>query len=68
MAGYNGGIGVISRAEWAWSAQTKRYIQYGVPIYQDARNGLSVSNAVTEWYEKYGASLCHQAHERLGLP
>ena len=68
MAGYNGGIGIISRAEWAWSAQTKRYIQYGVPIYQDARNGLSVSNAVTEWYEKYGASLCRQAHERLGLP
>ena len=68
MAGYNGGIGVISRAEWTWPAQTKRYIQYGVPIYQDARNGLSVSDAVDEWYKKYGASLCRQAHERLGLP
>ena len=68
MAGYNGGIGVISRAEWTWSAQTKRYIQYGVPIYQDASNGLSVSAAVDEWYKKYGVSLCRQAHERLGLP
>jgi len=66
LAGYNGGIGVISRAEW--SAQTKRYVQYGWPIYQDARSGASASNAVDEWYSKYGASLCRQAHQRLGLP
>ncbi len=68
LAGYNGGIGVINRAEWTWSAQTKRYIQYGVPIYEDARSGLQSSNAVNEWYKKYGASLCRQAHQRLGLP
>ncbi len=68
LAGYNGGIGLISRAEWLWPAQTKRYIQYGVPIYEDARNGLTVSEALNEWYEKYGVSLCRQAHQRLGLP
>ena len=68
LAGYNGGIGILSRAEWTWPAQTKRYIQYGVPIYQDARNGLTHSEAVTEWHETYGASLCRQAHNRLGLP
>ncbi|MBI5964886.1 MAG: transglycosylase SLT domain-containing protein [Chloroflexi bacterium] len=68
MAGYNGGIGVISRAEWNWSAQTKRYVQYGVPIYEDAKNGANPSTALNEWYEKYGASLCRQAHQRLGLP
>jgi soluble lytic murein transglycosylase-like protein len=68
LAGYNGGIGVISRAEWSWSAQTKRYVQYGWPIYEDARSGLSSSTALNDWYEKYGVSLCQQAHQRLSLP
>lgn len=67
MAGYNGGIGVISRGEWTWSAQTKRYVQYGLPIYEDARSGASSSAALNEWYEKYGVSLCKQASQRLGL-
>jgi hypothetical protein len=68
MAGYNGGISLIGRAEWTWSAQTKRYVQYGAPIYEDARNGLTSSTALNEWYGKYGVSLCKQAHQRLGLP
>ena len=68
MAGYNGGIGVISRAEWTWPSQTKRYIQYGVPIYEDARSGLASSPALNEWYEKYGVYLCSQASQRLGFP
>ncbi len=68
MAGYNGGIGVIARAEWTWPAETKRYVQYGAPIYMDAQSGLDVSNALNDWYEKYGVSLCKQAHQRLGLP
>lgn len=68
MAGYNGGIGVIPRAESTWSAQTKRYVQYGLPIYIDAVSGVNPSNALNEWYSRYGASLCHQAAQRLGLP
>lgn len=68
MAGYNGGISIIHRAEWTWSAQTKRYVQYGVPIYSDAISGVNPSNALSEWYYKYGVSLCNQAHQRLGLP
>jgi soluble lytic murein transglycosylase-like protein len=68
MAGYNGGIGILSRAEGTWSAQTKRYIQYGAPIYADARSGISFSAALNDWYEKYGVSLCRQASQRIGLP
>ena len=68
LAGYNGGIGVIPRAEWTWSAQTKRYVQYGAPIYENARNGLLTSPTLDEWHKRYGASLCKQAHQRLGLP
>ena len=68
LAGYNGGIGVISRGEWTWAAETARYVQYGFPIYEDARGGALSSAAVNEWYGRYGASLCRQAAQRLGLP
>ena len=68
LAGYNGGIGVISRSEWAWPSETKRYVLYGAPIYEDARSGATSSSALSEWYQKYGAGLCRQAAQRLGLP
>ena len=67
LAGYNGGIGVISRSEWVWPAETKRYVLYGAPIYEDARSGATSSVMLGEWYRKYGAGLCRQANERLGL-
>jgi soluble lytic murein transglycosylase-like protein len=67
LAGYNGGIGVISRSEWSWPAETKRYVLYGAPIYEDARSGATSSVMLGEWYRKYGAGLCRQANERLGL-
>ena len=67
LAGYNGGIGVISRSEWSWPAETKRYVLYGAPIYEDARSGATSSPMLAEWYRKYGAGLCQQANERLNL-
>ena len=67
LAGYNGGIGVITRAEPTWPAETKRYVYYGAPIYEDARQGAASSPMLDEWYKKYGVSLCKQASERLGL-
>ncbi len=68
LAGYNGGIGVISRGEWTWSAETNRYVRFGAPIYEDARSGATSSVTLDEWYRKYGAGLCHQARNRLGIP
>lgn len=68
LAGYNGGIGVITRGEWAWHNETKRYVQYGAPIYDDARSGVSSSAALNDWYQSYGAGLCRQAADRLNLP
>ncbi|HEY5729032.1 MAG TPA: transglycosylase SLT domain-containing protein [Anaerolineales bacterium] len=67
LAGYNGGIGVISRGEWTWSAQTLRYVYYGAPIYEDARNGAVSSAKLDEWYRKYGAGLCREASQKLGI-
>jgi soluble lytic murein transglycosylase-like protein len=68
LAGYNGGIGVISRGEWSWAAETARYVKYGFPIYEDARNGVTTSASLNEWYGRYGAGLCRQAAQRIGLP
>ena len=68
LAGYNGGVGVIARNEWLWPSETKRYVYYGAPIYEDARNGAASSAMLTEWYQKYGISLCRQAAQRLGIP
>jgi hypothetical protein len=68
LAGYNGGIGVIARSEQNWPAETKRYVYYGAPIYEDALRGATSSPMLEEWYGKYGAGLCNQAHKRLGLP
>ena len=68
LAGYNGGIGVISRGEWSWAAETARYVKYGYPIYEDARSGVTTSASLNEWYGRYGTGLCRQAAQRLGLP
>jgi soluble lytic murein transglycosylase-like protein len=68
LAGYNGGIGVISRGEWTWAAETARYVRYGFPIYEDARGSETTSASLNEWYGRYGAGLCRQAAQRLGLP
>lgn len=68
LAGYNGGIGVISRGEWTWAAETARYVKYGFPIYEDARSGVISSASLNEWYGRYGAGLCRQAAQRIGLP
>ncbi|MBE7534479.1 MAG: transglycosylase SLT domain-containing protein [Anaerolineales bacterium] len=67
LAGYNGGIGVINRGEWTWHSETARYVRYGAPIYNDARNGLASSAALDDWHQNYGAGLCRQAAQRLGL-
>ncbi|OQY90693.1 MAG: hypothetical protein B6D38_02890 [Anaerolineae bacterium UTCFX1] len=67
LAGYNGGISAINRSEWTWHAETARYVRYGAPIYNDARNGLASSAALDEWHQNYGAGLCRQAAQRLGL-
>jgi hypothetical protein len=67
MAGYNGGIGVISEDEWSWPAETIRYAYWGSGIYQDALNNATESGRLNEWLIAGGASLCQQARERLGI-
>jgi len=67
LAGYNGGIGVISRAESTWAAETIRYAYWGSGIYADAAQNASQSGRLDEWLKAGGAGLCRKAHERLGI-
>lgn len=68
LAGYNGGIGVIGRAETGWAAETRRYAYWGSGIYVDAQQNASESARLNEWLAAGGASLCKKARQRLGLP
>jgi hypothetical protein len=67
LAGYNGGIGVIGWPESEWAAQTQRYAYWGSGIYSEASSGAGESPRLQEWLRTSGASLCRQAHNRLGL-
>ena len=67
LAGYNGGIGVIGRSEFTWAAETQRYAYWGSGIYAEASSGAAESLRLQEWFTTSGASLCRQAHSRLGI-
>jgi soluble lytic murein transglycosylase-like protein len=67
LAGYNGGIGLISRSEWTWPAETVRYAYWGSGIYADATAGLSESSRLNEWITAGGSGLCARAGQRLGI-
>ena len=67
LAGYNGGIGMLSRTEWSWPAETVRYSDWGSGIYTDALSGATQSSALSDWYARAGAGLCIRASRQLGL-
>jgi len=67
LAGYNGGIGLISQDETQWPAESVQYVYWGDAIYQDATQGAAQSKTLTKWLNQGGARLCTQARLRLGL-
>jgi soluble lytic murein transglycosylase-like protein len=67
MAGYNGGIGIIDLSEMVWAPETQRYVYWGSGIYAEASSGMGESMRLGEWMVTSGASLCRQAHGRLGI-
>lgn len=67
LAGYNGGIGLIPKAEWSWPAETIRYTYWGSGIYADAKSGATQSSRLDEWLRAGGASLCARAGQMLGI-
>jgi hypothetical protein len=67
LAGYNAGINGADRPEDLWPAETLRYVEWGMGIYSDAREGKDQSAYLQEWLERGGHRLCEQAGQRLGL-
>ncbi len=67
LAGYNGGIALISQPQWLWPAETSRYAYWGSGIYQDAMSGSTVSPRLNEWLASGGASMCSRAGQILHL-
>jgi soluble lytic murein transglycosylase-like protein len=67
LAGYNGGISVISIGEWFWPAETSRYVYWGSGIYEDTLNNAAQSARLEEWLNAGGRSLCTRANQQLGM-
>jgi soluble lytic murein transglycosylase-like protein len=67
LAGYNGGLSLISLPESSWPAETVRYAHWGSTIYADAYGGAFPSSGISSWLSAGGASLCRQAAQRLQI-
>lgn len=61
LAGYNGGITGAQQPVERWPEETRRYIYWGLSIYQDAQDGLDHSPRLDEWLARGGAALCKLA-------
>ena len=66
LAVYNGGFKRLQEPESWWPEETKRYVRWGVGIYQDALQGRASSPTLEEWLDRGGWWLCQKA--RLSLP
>jgi len=67
LAGYNGGIGVIGRAESSWHLETQHYAKVGSGIYSDASSGMTQSPRLQAWMGNGVKSMCRQARLHLGI-
>jgi soluble lytic murein transglycosylase-like protein len=67
LAGYNGGLALISSPQSDWPAESIRYAYWGAGIYSDARDGVSLSGRLNEWLAAGGAGLCRAAGQHLNL-
>jgi hypothetical protein len=67
LAGYNGGLALISSPQSDWPPESIRYAFWGAGIYSDARSGAAHSARLDEWLAAGGESLCRAAGLRLNL-
>jgi len=58
LAGYNGGMSQVNKNWQEWDDETKRYISWGVRIFEDAQQGADKSEALESWLQMDGGRLC----------
>ena len=68
LAGYNGGHSQITRSPALWPDETKRYVNWGFGIYQDALQTDASRKTLTAWLNAGGWQLCQSAEQHLGAP
>lgn len=67
LAGYNGGLGVISRSYDTWPRETQFYYRWGSGIYREASAGWESSPTLAAWLAAGGQSLCDAAEAILDI-
>lgn len=67
LACYNGGPSVVKKPASGWSAETRRYYQWGTGIYADALANQSRSDTLDRWLQAGGGVLCQMAAGQLGI-
>ena len=66
LAGYNGGISIISKPQSQWADETLRYLYWGEGIYTDATSGAPESARLNEWLSR-ASGMCSRAREKLKI-
>jgi soluble lytic murein transglycosylase-like protein len=61
LASYNAGIARAKNPHLDWPAETRRYVFWGINLYQDAADGYETSYALDNWLSKGGSALCSRA-------
>jgi hypothetical protein len=61
LAGYNAGLARAKNPHLEWPHETRRYVFWGLNIYQDTMGGYDNSFALDNWLSKGGSVLCHRA-------
>lgn len=67
LAGYNGGLALISSPQSDWPSESIRYAYWGAGIYADARDDAAHSARLDDWLAAGGASLCRAAARHLNI-
>jgi len=68
LAGYNGGHSVIDWDPANWAGETKRYVAWGMGIWDEIQAHKPRSETLEKWLSAGGSSLCLQARNSLAIP
>jgi|GEM_PF-2412645 len=61
LAGYNAGLARATNPYLEWPAETQRYVNWGLGIYEAAKCDYEYSSALYDWLAHGGSSLCNRA-------
>jgi len=61
LAGYNGGLSQIAKPRSSWPEETRRYVDWGLGIWDDLLSGTSESSTLSAWLGAGGSWLCQGA-------